>query len=107
MMSGDGFDQRGKGFETKYEREQDKKFREMARRDKLFARWAADLMGLAGDAVGAYEKEVVIAALQEAGDEDILRKVSSDLQGKGVQVSDEDLLAELAKCAQEAAAAKD
>jgi hypothetical protein len=103
MMSGDGFDRRGEGFETKYEREQDQKFRVMARRDKLFARWAADMLSLEGDEVEKYEKDVIRAALAEAGDDDILRKVSSDLQGKGVQVSDEDLLAELAKCASAAA----
>ena len=99
-MAGDGFERRGEGFETKFEREQDQKFLAMVRRDKLFARWAADLMGLSGDAVGAYEKEVVSAALEEAGDEDILRKVGSDLQARDLGMSDTELRAQLGKCAQ-------
>ena len=102
-MAGDGFERRGEGFETKFEREQDQKFLAMVRRDKLFARWAADLMGLSGDAVGAYEKEVVSAALEEAGDEDILRKVGSDLQAKGIEISEVDLLKQLSRCTVEAA----
>ena len=98
-MSGDGFQQRQDGFETKFEREQDQKFREMVRRDKMFARWAADLMGFEGEAIEEYEKEVVKAALEEPGDEDILGKVGADLQAKGVGISDSDLRVELDKCA--------
>jgi len=101
-MTGDGFERRGEGFETKFEREQDQKFLAMARRDKLFARWAAGLMGIEGDAVDAYEKEVVSAALEEAGDEDILRKVGGDLEAKGMGMSEGDLRAELDRCSRSA-----
>ncbi len=98
-MSGDGFQQRQDGFETKFEREQDQKFREMVRRDKLFARWAAGLMGFEGEAIDEYEKEVVKAGLEEPGDEDILGKVGADLEAKGIGMSDSDLRIELDKCA--------
>ena len=101
-MTGDGFERRGEGFETKFEKEQDQRFLVMARRDKIFARWAAELMGIEGDAVEAYEKEVVSAALEEAGDQDILRKVGGDLEAKGKGMSEGELQAQLDRCFQEA-----
>ncbi len=97
-MSGDAFEKREEGFETKFEREQDIEFRARARRDKRFAQWAAAKMGIAEAEVAAYETAVIRAALKEAGDQDIIAKVSADFADAGVKISDQELIAELAQC---------
>ena len=91
LMGADGFEKREQGFETKYEREQEQDFRARARRDKAFGRWAAHLLGLDEAGTEAYIKDVLSASFEEAGDDDILRKVETDLHAKGNQMSREDL----------------
>lgn len=78
------FDDREQAFEKKYAHDEEMRFRAAARRDKLLGLWAAALMGLEGEAADEYARSVVIADLQEAGDEDVFRKVSADLEAKGV-----------------------
>ena len=102
-MSESGFERREEGFEAKFHAEGDQKFRLEMRRDKLFARWAAERLGLEGDAVDAYEKEVVRADLKEPGDQDVLTKVGLDLDAKQVGLSPEALQTEFERCYQEAA----
>ena len=63
-MSESGFERREEGFEAKFHAEGEQKFRLEMRRDKLFARWAAEKMGMTGDAVSDYEKQVVKADLR-------------------------------------------
>ena len=75
----DVFDDRGRGFEAKYKQDQELEFKITARRNKLFGEWLAGEFGLQGDEVGAYAKEVIIADLDEPGDEDIIRKVMADI----------------------------
>jgi hypothetical protein len=84
-----GFDERKKGQEAKFAFDAEKKFRAEARRNKLLGLWAAELMSLEADAAKAYATEVVASDFQEAGDEDVFRKVSGDLKAKGVAVSDQ------------------
>ncbi|MCP8883453.1 DUF1476 domain-containing protein [Devosia sp. XJ19-1] len=84
-----GFDERKKGQEAKFAFDAEKKFRAEARRNKLLGLWAAELMSLEAEAAKAYATEVVASDFQEAGDEDVFRKVSGDLKAKGVAVSDE------------------
>lgn len=83
-----GFDDRKKGQEAKFAFDAEKKFRAEARRNKLLGLWAAELMGLSGEAATGYAAEVVAADFQEAGDEDVFRKVSGDLGAKGVAISE-------------------
>ncbi|MCC0043084.1 MAG: DUF1476 domain-containing protein [Brucellaceae bacterium] len=92
---------RERGFEAKFAHDEDLKFRAYARRNKLLGLWVADLLGKSGDDAEAYAKEVVAADFEEAGDEDVFRKVRGDLDAAGVALSDEqvrtrmiDLLAE-------------
>ena len=103
-MSESGFERREDGFEAKFKADGEQKFRLEMRRDKLFARWAAAKLGKDGDAVDAYEKDVVKADLQEPGDEDVLAKVRLDLDAAGVEVTDDELRAEFDRCSKEAAA---
>ena len=84
---------RGEGFEKKFAHDAELKFKAEARRNKLLGLWAAEQMGL-GDA-DAYAKEVVKADFEEAGDEDVFRKVRGDFDAKGVDLSDDDLRAKM------------
>ncbi|WP_069299419.1 DUF1476 domain-containing protein [Neptunicoccus sediminis] len=76
------FDDREKAFENKFAHDAEMQFRAEARRNKLLGLWAADLMGKTGSEAEAYAAEVVKSDFEEAGDEDVFRKVSGDLNGK-------------------------
>ena len=73
------FDDRENAFESKFAHDEELRFRCEARRNKLLGLWAAELMGKSGDAAADYAKEVVSADFEEAGDEDVFRKVAGDL----------------------------
>jgi hypothetical protein len=77
-MSG-SFDDRRKGFESKWAHDAEIQFRIMARRNKLLGLWAAGEMGHTGDKADAYAKSVVAADFEEPGEEDVFRKVRGDL----------------------------
>lgn len=85
------FDDRKKGFEAKFAHDADLKFKAESRRNKMLAEWAAGQMGMSGGAVDDYVKEVRRADFEEAGDDDVFRKVKSDLKAKSVGISDESL----------------
>lgn len=99
-----GLDDRENAFENKFAHDQEIEFKAIARRNKLLGLWAAEQMGLDGDAAEAYAKEVVIADFEEAGDEDVFRKVRGDFDAKCIDLTDhnirkhmEDLLIEARK----------
>ncbi len=73
------FDDRENAFENKYAHDAEMQFKADARRNKLLGLWAAELMGKSGDDAADYAKEVVKSDFEEAGDEDVYRKVSGDL----------------------------
>jgi hypothetical protein len=82
------FDDRERGEEARFALTAEMEFKANARRNKLLGIWAAELMSLAGDDAKAYAADVVAADFTEAGDEDVFRKVSSDLKAKGLNVPD-------------------
>ncbi|WP_300375741.1 DUF1476 domain-containing protein [Henriciella sp.] len=82
------FDDRERAEEAKYAHDSELQFKIMNRRNKLLGLWAADLMELSGADAEEYAKTVVRADLEEAGDEDVFRKVRGDLDAKGVDRSD-------------------
>jgi hypothetical protein len=86
-----GFQDREKGFERKYQLDQEQQFRAQARRDKLFGQWAAAKLGHAGADADTYAASVVDANFEKPGDDDMLGKVKADFKAKGVNVSDADL----------------
>ena len=96
-MSNGSFDDREKGFEAKYKRDQETEFKVMARRNKLLGLWAAEQMGLGGSDAEAYAKEVVVADFEEAGDADVLRKVLADLTQNGVGADERTVRKEMDK----------
>ena len=75
------FDDRENAFEAKYAHDADMQFRAEARRNKLLGLWAAELLGKSGDAASDYAMTVVSADFEEAGIEDVVRKVAADLAG--------------------------
>lgn len=89
------FEEREKGFEKKFEHDQQLQFKAEARRNKLLGLWAADLMGITGDAAEDYAKEVVQADFEEPGPEDVIRKVKADFEAKGVEKSDHQIRRQL------------
>lgn len=76
------FDERERGFESKFAHDQDVEFRAAARRNRLLGRWAGEMLGKSGEELDAYAKSVIHADFHEAGDDDVLRKVAADLEGK-------------------------
>lgn len=90
------FDDRENAFENKFAHDQEMSFRVNARRNKLVAQWAAAKMGLTSEETDAYSKAVVQADFEEAGDEDVIRKLLGDLTAAGVETSDEEVRQALA-----------
>ncbi len=91
------FDDREKGFEKKFAHDQDLKFKAEARRNKMIGEWAAAKLGLAGSEVEDYVKSVRRADFEEAGDEDVVRKISADFAEKEIAISDDDIRNQLAE----------
>jgi hypothetical protein len=75
-------------FEKKFVHDEDLQFRAMAKRNKMLGLWAAELLGKSGDDAEAYAREVVVADMEEVGDEDVFRKVRKDFDAAGVEQSD-------------------
>jgi hypothetical protein len=85
------FDDREKAHEAKFARDEEMAFRVTARRNRLVGQWAAARMGLTPEETDSYSKSVVQADFEEAGDEDVVRKLLGDLAAAGVETADEDV----------------
>ncbi len=79
---------RQEGFEKKFAHDEELRFRATARRNKLLGLWAAEKLGKSGDDADAYAKEVVKSDFEEAGDEDVYRKVKGDLDAANTGLSE-------------------
>jgi hypothetical protein len=90
------FDDRERAFETRFAHDEEMKFRIIARRNRLLGEWAARLMSLSDAETEAYAKDVVRADFEEAGDEDVIRKVLGDLTTAGVDCDDAKIREQLA-----------
>jgi hypothetical protein len=82
------FDKRKDAYESKFARDEALRFKATARRNKLVGLWAAEKLGKSAADAEAYAREVVRSDMQEAGDEDVIRKIRSDFDTAGVQQSD-------------------
>lgn len=89
------FDDREKSFEAKFKHDAELRFKVVARRNKLLGLWAAEKMGVTGEAAAAYAKEVIASDFEEPGDDDVLRKVLADFGQKGMEMSDQQLRKEM------------
>lgn len=90
------FDDRERAFESKFAHDEEMKFRIIARRNRLLGQWAATQMGLTEAEADSYAKDVVRADFEEAGDQDVVRKVLGDLTAAGIDC-DETKIAEALK----------
>jgi len=89
------FNDRERAEEAKFAMDEDTQFRVTARRNRLLGQWAAEQMGLSAVEAEAYAKAVVQADFEEAGDEDVIRKLLGDLTSAGVEVAEGDIRAAL------------
>ena len=89
------FEDRERAEEAKYAKDADTQFRIQARRNRLVGEWAAERMGLSPAETEAYAKGVVQADFEEAGDEDVIRKLLGDLTGAGVETTEAEVRAAL------------
>ncbi|MCW5696926.1 MAG: DUF1476 domain-containing protein [Bauldia sp.] len=96
------FDKRKDAYEAKFARDAELRFRAEARRNRLLGRWAAELMGKKGAEIDAYAMEVVQADFEQAGDEDVFRKIKGDFDAAGVQQSDHQIRTRMDELLQEA-----
>ena len=83
------FDEREKSFEKKFARDEELQFKVSARRNKYLGQWASQILGYNADQEKEYIQSVIKADFAEAGDEDVFRKVKTDL--KDYNISDEDI----------------
>jgi hypothetical protein len=95
LRMGSGFEDRKKAAEGKWAHDEELRFKVMARRNKLLGQWAAGKMGVSGAESDAYAKEVVAADFEEAGDEDVFRKIRKDFDSKKVTASDHAIRAKM------------
>ncbi len=82
------FDEREQAFEAKFARDEEMAFRIIARRNRLLGVWAAELMKLTPEEADAYSKAVVHAEFEEAGDDDVVRKLLGDLTAAGIDIDE-------------------
>jgi len=85
------FDDRERAFESKFAHDEQMNFRIVARRNRLLGEWAARKLGLSDEETASYAKEVVRADFEEAGDDDVVRKVLGDLTSAGLEVSEAEI----------------
>ncbi|MCX9148313.1 DUF1476 domain-containing protein [Erythrobacter sp. WG] len=96
------FRDRERAEEAHFALEEETAFRILARRNRLLGEWAAGLMKLTPEETDSYRKAVVQADFEEAGDEDVVRKVLGDLTAAQIDVSEADIRAKLSEMAVEA-----
>jgi hypothetical protein len=82
------FDKRKDSFEQKFARDEELRFKATARRNKMLGMWAAEKLGKSGADAEAYAKALVMADFEEAGDDDVFRKVRKDFDAANVDQSD-------------------
>jgi hypothetical protein len=85
------FDKREEGFEKQFAHDEELKFKATSRRNKLLGLWAAEKLGRKGTDADTYAKEVVMADFEEAGEDDVFRKVRKDLDDGGVAATDQEI----------------
>ncbi len=91
------FDKREEGFERKFVHDEETRFKANARRNKLLGMWAAEKLGKTGQDAQDYAKAVVLSDFEEAGDEDVFRKVKGDFSAAGLSVTDQQIRATMSE----------
>ena len=97
-----GMEERRKAAESGFRHSEEMEFKAAARRNKLLGRWAAELMNLSQSETADYIREVIESDFEEAGDEDVFRKIRGDFDTRGVEQSDHQIRRTMAECMEEA-----
>lgn len=95
-------DNRKDAFEKKFAHDEELKFKAQARRNKLLGLWAADKLGKTGEAAEVYAREVVASDFEEAGEEDVFRKIRADFDAANIEQSDHQIRRTMAELLDEA-----
>lgn len=98
------FDDRERAFENLFAHDEELRFRALARRNKAVATWAAERMGRTGEAVAAYQAELLTLGLGPGGDEALVQRLTSDLSASGGAVTEAEIRAEMTRRLAEAVA---
>jgi hypothetical protein len=85
------FDKRKDAFESKFARDEELRFKATSRRNRMLGMWAAEKLGRTGEDADTYAREVIRSDMQEAGDDDVLRKLRADFEAAGVAQSDAEI----------------
>jgi hypothetical protein len=96
------FDEREKGYERKFQQDQELAFKLKARRHRLIGEWAATQLGLAGDAANAYAHDLATLGFDHHGDDETLARIEADFAAKGIAIDATRIRLELDHCAREA-----
>ncbi|PHS29568.1 MAG: hypothetical protein COA85_00305 [Robiginitomaculum sp.] len=97
-----GFDKREQGYESKFAHDENLEFKAAARRNKLLGLWLAGLMNKSAEEAESYAKQVIIADFEEAGDEDVFRKLRADADAAELDLSDHQIRRKMAELTEEA-----
>ena len=90
------FNEREKGFEAKYQHDQEAQFKIRAIRNKLIGEWAASLIKPENEEV--YVKEVRISDLEKPGDDDIIDKLIGDFESKNLGIERQEIIKKIEEC---------
>ena len=94
------FDERKKGFEKKFAHDEEKQFKINAKKNKFLAEWASQILGHDDDTQKQYVQDIIKADFAEVGDEDVFRKLNTDLKGKNI--SEEEIRKKMQECNEKA-----
>ena len=97
------FDDRQKGEENRFARDEDLRFRITSRRNRLLGLWLAEELGRTGESAEAYAREVIEADFERPGDDDVIEKVMADIHKAGLDIDEHKVRARLKALEQEAA----
>ena len=87
----DKFNEREKSFEKKFAKDQELQFKVSARRNKYLAEWAGLKLGKNDEQKQNYIQEIIKADMEEAGDEDVFRKVKKDFENSAINMDDSEI----------------
>ena len=85
------FDERGQNFEKKFQIDQELKFKVEARSNKYLGEWASSQLGKSKEDVQKYIQEIIKADMEEAGSEDVFRKIKKDFQAASLNIEDSEI----------------
>ena len=91
------FDDRQKGFEKKFVKDQEMEFKIEARSNKYLGEWASSVLGKINEEKQNYIQEIVKADMEEAGKEDVFRKIKKDIQAASIKIEDSEIRNQMEK----------